>query len=169
MRKALMVALAPIAAFAIATLLARRLTKLGASAPMVEPRRAGAAALQRQDFPATRFAMISSLWTDRAGAQCRIGAVWADSPAQARFEPILRLSLRQPEPVRVQIPPREQLATRTWVARDQVMLSAANDAEIAQKYVAVEPGFVPVVRILRAASFRPRRATFGRTEAKAAA
>jgi hypothetical protein len=113
--------------------------------------------------------MVSSLWTDRAGAQCRVGAVWSESPAQARFEPILRLSLREPEPVRVRIPSREQLAARAWVAREQVMLSAANDAEVAQKYVAVEPGFVPVVRILRAASFKPRRATFGRTETEVAA
>lgn len=150
MRKAMLAMIGAWAAVAVATLFARRATRHGDPAPMFEPRLAGETTLTRCAVPAGAYARIASLWPDRAGAHCRVRAVWAGE-TQATFASQMRVAL-----------PAGGVAA--LVAAD----APANDADIAKRLAQVEPGVAPVVRILRAASFRPKRATFGDREVRTA-
>jgi hypothetical protein len=47
----------------------------------------------------------------------------------------------------------------TWMTREKLDLAAANDADVASRYVAMEPGVAPVVRVLKIANFRRPPAT----------
>jgi hypothetical protein len=159
MRKALLSVVGAWAALALAGLFARRPVRSNRLPSMVDPRPARDAYLDRHAIGAERYARITSLWGDRSGVQCRVAASWGDKPASASFTAQMRLSMRAPLIAAL------AAKTLTTSAPD---LAAANDADIANRLVTLQPGSSPVVRILRQTSFRPRRATFGAVEAIAA-
>jgi hypothetical protein len=138
---------------------AKNPTRHGAPAPSLEPRAARLEDIERGAISADRYALVTSLWADYAVPSCRVATVWATSAQSgnrgASFSPTLRLSMKTP--VRA---PAAAAHAATWIAREKLDLEAANDADIAARYVSVEPGASPVVRIFRAARFRPRRAQF---------
>ncbi len=128
-----------------------------------EPRRAGSLASATAFAAPQTLAKLSSLWIDRAGSQCRVPTLWGETgEPSAAFAPILRLRLRAA---------RQALAASTaaaWTMQEEVALMAANDAEIASRLVMLQPG-QSAVRLVKAASFRPRRAMMGEREAQLAA
>lgn len=148
MRNVLMLAVGAIAALSVATLLARRATRHGLRAATAQPSAARADDISRQFIAPVRYAMINSLWGETSIAPCMVGAVWSDRLASASFSPQMRLSMRAP--LRTAAPAR----TANWMSRARVDLAAANDADIAARMVAMEPGVAPVVRVLKIASFR---------------
>jgi len=143
------------AALFMSLLFTRNPTRHGAQTPVLEPRAAGPADLAREGIAADRYALVASLWGDYAVPSCRVGAVWGDNPAGASLSATLRVSMKSP----LRAPAAAARAT-TWIAREQLDLAAANDADVAARYVRVEPGAEPVVRIFRATRFKPRRAQF---------
>lgn len=121
-----------------------------------EPRRAGAAAPVSGLAAANMLARATSLWTDGAAVRCRVPALWGtESAPRAAFAPVLRMRLRA----------ARQVAGAAWTAQEPLVLAAANDAEIASRLIQ-GPG---AVRVLKGASFKPRRALLGAEEARLAA
>ena len=149
MRNVLMLAVGAIAALSVATLLARRATRHGLRAATAQPSAARADDISRQFIAPVRYAMINSLWGETSIAPCMVGAVWSDRLASASFSPQMRLSMRAP--LRTSVAP---VRTANWMSRARVDLAAANDADIAARMVAMEPGVAPVVRMLKIANFR---------------
>jgi hypothetical protein len=95
---------------------------------------------------------------------CRVRAVHGGGAiAAAEFGGLMRLSLRA-----AQRAPAIAARAAAWVAREQLLVSASNDADVADRFVSLEPGAIPVVRIIKTGSIKPRRATFGAVEAIAA-
>ena len=144
MRNVLMMAIGAVAAIAVATLLAPRVTRHGERVAAAQPTAARADDLSRQAIAPVRYAMINSLWGETSIAPCMIGAVWGGS--HASFAPQMRLSMRAPLQVSAK--------AATWRTREKLEFAAASDADVASRYVAMEPGVAPVVRVLKIASFR---------------
>lgn len=134
---------------------ARNATRHGAPAPALEPRAARAEDVERGAIAAVQYALVTSLWADYAVPSCRVATVYAATTKGATFAPVMRLSMKSP--VRT---PAAAVHAATWVAREMINLEAANDADIAARYVSLEPGTSPTVRIFRAARIKPRRAQF---------
>ncbi len=148
MRNVLMMAVGAVAAIAVATLLTQRVTRHGDRVASLQPTAARADDLSRQAISPVRYAMINSLWGETSIAPCMVGAVWGEGAAQASFAPQMRLSMRTP--LRAAVPAK----TATWMTREKLDLAAASDADVASRYVAMEPGVAPVVRVLKIANFR---------------
>lgn len=138
------------AGFLALVLAARGKVKAMMLAPC-EPRRAAPDMIARASLPAARVARAASLWTDAAGVQCRFAADWATGPA--RFAPTMRLALKAP-----QAAPAVAARAAAWVAREQIVAAAANDADVASRLVTLDRGATPVVRVLRFGAFPSRRA-----------
>lgn len=152
-----------LAALSLTALQAAGRTRHGDRTPALQPREARAEDLARQVVEPVRFALANSLWGETSIAPCLVGAQWGDQPVQASFAPMMRLSMRAP----LKAPAR----AGAWVTREVLDLSPANDADVASRYVAMEPGAAPVVRVLKMARFaRPggERAGFARALRKAA-
>ncbi len=149
MRNVLMMAAGAVAAVAVATLLAQRVTRHGDRVASAQPTAARADDLSRQTISPVRYAMINSLWGETSIAPCMVGAVWGEGLTHASFAPQMRLSMRAP--LRAAAVPAR---AATWMTREKLDLSAASDADVASRYVAMEPGVAPVVRVLKIASFR---------------
>ena len=163
MRKGLIGTVLALVAGGAALVLAGLSRKRLGPAP-VEPRRATYDAAARAVLPPVVVARSASLWTDTLGAMCRVGAVHRDGAiAAAEFGGLMRLSLRA-----AQRAPAVAARAAAWVAREQLQLAAANDADVADQFVTLEPGAMPVVRLIKTGSIKPRRATFGDVEAVAA-
>jgi hypothetical protein len=129
-----------------------------------EPRRAAAKDEVFAQLSPVAVARAGSLWKDRAGTQCHVAARWATAPAAAEFGSMMRLSLKA-----AQRSPAIAAQAAAWVAREELRLDIANDADIAARYAEIRRGETPIVRVLKAASFRARKARFGRQEARLAA
>ena len=149
MRNVLMMAVGAVAAIAVATLLAQRVTRHGDRVASAQPTRARADDLSRQAIAPVRYAMINSLWGETSIAPCMIGAVWGEGATHASFAPQMRLSMRTP--LRAAATPAK---AAMWMTREKLDLDAASDADVASRYVAMEPGVAPVVRVLKIANFR---------------
>jgi hypothetical protein len=163
MRKGLIGTVLALAAGASALLLAARSRKRIGEAP-VEPRRAPFDSAARASLSPVLVARTGSLWTDQLGTMCRVRAVHGGGAiAAAEFGGLMRLSLRA-----AQRAPAIAARAAAWVAREQLLVSASNDADVADRFVSLEPGAIPVVRIIKTGSIKPRRATFGAVEAIAA-
>ena len=138
-----------LAALSLTTLLARTATRHGEQTPAFEPREARAEDLARDVVPPVRFALANSLWGETAIGPCLVGAFWGTgleaTEVRAQFAPMMRLSMRTPlkSPARMGV----------WVTREVLDTAPANDADVASRYVAMEPGAAPVVRVLRVARF----------------
>lgn len=144
-------------ALVMSLLFTRHATRHGAQEPQLEATEARADVLAREGIAPVRNALVNSLWGDYAVPTCRVGAVWGDGRQGegvrgAVFSATMRLTVRAP--IRT---PAAAVHAATWVAREKIELEAANDADIAARYVSVEPGAAPVVRIFRAARFRQRQ------------
>jgi hypothetical protein len=164
MRKGLIGTVLAIAAGASAILLAGLSRKRLGPSP-VEPRFATFDASARASLSPVVVARSSSLWTDALGTMCRVAHVHGTGAiATAEFGGLMRLSLRAAQ----QRAPAIAARAAAWVARDQLLVAAANDADVADQFVTIEPGATPVVRLIKTGSIRPRRATFGSVEAVAA-
>lgn len=163
MRKGLIGTVLAIAAGAAALVLAGLSRKRLGPAP-VEPRIAPFDTYARAALPPIVVARSASLWTDGLGTMCRVAAVQGSGAvAAAEFGGLMRLSLRA-----AQRAPAIAARAAAWVAREQLLVSAANDADVADQFVSIQPGATPVVRLIKTGSIRPRRATFGTVEAVAA-
>lgn len=164
MRKFVAMASGAVVAWAMMMGIAKNPTRHGAGEPQSEPRNATAGDLAWAAMAPDHAARACSFWTEAAG-QCSVPAAYGPGHAPARFLPLMRLSLRTP-----MIQPAIAARAAAWVAREQLVMTAANDADVAARYVTVEPGGATVVRVLRAGSFKPRRASFaeGGSFAKAA-
>ncbi len=110
-----------------------------------------------------RFTRAASLWLDGRFLECRTPVLYLAEGGGAHFAEMVKVSLRTP--LRAPAAPARSTA---WVSRQQLDLSASNDADVAARYVQVEKGAVPIVRILKAASYRPNGVLWGPGEAKAA-
>lgn len=164
MRKFVAMASGAVVAWAMMLGFAKNPTRHGAMEPQTEPRNASSSDLAWAAMTPDHAARACSFWTDFAG-QCSIPAAYGPGSAPAQFLPLMRLSLRAPI-----IQPAVAARGSAWVAREQLVMTAANDADVAARYVTIEPGGATVVRVLRAGSFKPRRAAFadGGSFAKAA-
>lgn len=130
----------------------------------VEPRRASFDDSARANLSPVLVARSTSLWTDSIGAMCRVSASFGTPGiAAAEFGGLMRLSLRA-----AQRAPAVAARAAAWVAREELQLTAANDADVADQFVTLQPGATPVVRLIKTGSIKPRRATFGSVEAVAA-
>ncbi|MDZ4778114.1 MAG: hypothetical protein SGJ23_15135 [Alphaproteobacteria bacterium] len=143
------------AALVMTLLFTRHATRHGAPEPQLETTGARAEVLAREGISPVHYALVNSLWGDYAVPTCRVATVWGDGRKGAVFSATMRLTMKSP--VRT---PAAALHAATWVAREKIELEAANDADIAARFVSVEPGTAPVVRIFRAARFKPRTAQF---------
>ncbi|MBL8557298.1 MAG: hypothetical protein JNM47_01140 [Hyphomonadaceae bacterium] len=142
-------------ALVMSLLFTRHATRHGAPEPQLETAGARADVLEREGIAPVRYALVNSLWGDYAVPTCRVATVWGDGRKGATFSSTMRLTMRSP--VRT---PAAAVHAATWVAREKIELAAANDADIAARFVSVEPGAAPVVRIFRSARFKPRQAQF---------
>lgn len=115
-----------------------------------EPRRAGRAVLVAAALDPGLFAVSASLWPTPAGWACRVPTVYGGAPS-AQFLSTLRFSIHAARRM-----PAAAARSAAWVARQQLDLSAANDADIASKIVS-EPAAPAIVRILRAGPYRRAR------------
>jgi len=145
-------------ALVMSLLFTRHATRHGAPAPQIEATQARADVLEREGIAPVRFALVNSLWGDYAVPTCRVAAVWGEGRKGAVFSATMRLTMKSP--VRT---PASAVHAATWSAREIIELEAANDADIAARYVSVEPGAAPVVRVFRAARFKKRQAQFAAT------
>lgn len=142
-----------LAACVLATLFTQGATRQAARASSAQPRPARLEDLAREAVAPVHFARANSLWGETAIAPCLIGAVWGERPAQAAFAPQMRLSMRTPVIARGAV----------WTVRQKPETAPVNDADVAARYVAMEPGTAPVVRVLRIADFRARKTRTPRT------
>jgi hypothetical protein len=140
-------------ALVMSLLFTRHATRHGAPEPQLETTDARAEVLAREGIAPVRYALVNSLWGDYAVPTCRVAAVWGEGRKGAEFSATMRLTVRAP--IRT---PAAAVHAATWVAREKIELAAANDADVAARYVSVEPGAAPVVRIFRAARFKHRPA-----------
>lgn len=142
-----------LAALSLTTLLARTATRHGEGMPVLEPRDARMEDLDRDAIHPVRFALANSLWGETSIGPCLVESRWGATldlrPIQASFTPLMRLAMRTP----LRAPAR----TGVWHARETVDLAPANDADIASRYVSMEPGVAPVIRVLRVARFSRER------------
>lgn len=144
-----------LAALVVSLFGAKNATRHGAPEPSLEPRAARAEDVERGAIAPVQYALVTSLWADYAVPSCRVATIWASSTTGAAFAPVMRLSMKSP--VRT---PAAAVHAATWVAREKINLEAANDADIAARYVSMEPGAAPTVRLFRHARIKPRRAQF---------
>lgn len=142
-------------ALVMSMLFARHATRHGAPEAQAETTGARAEVLEREGIAPVQYALVTSLWGDYAVPTCRVATVWGEGRPGAVFSSTMRLTVRAP--IRT---PAAAVHAATWVAREKIELAAANDADIAARFVSVEPGAAPVVRIFRAASIKPRSAQF---------
>lgn len=141
MRNVLMMAVGAVAAIAVATLLAQRVTRHGDRVASLQPTAARADDLSRQAIAPVRYAMINSLWGETSIAPCMVTAVWGEGAAS--FAPQMRLSNRTP--LRAAATPALNVA---WT------MIPAGDIEATPRHVALEPGVEPVVRVSNVVDFR---------------
>lgn len=149
MRNVLMMAVGAIAAVAVATLLAQRVTRHGDRVASLQPTAAREEDISRQAIAPAHYALINSLWGETSIAPCMVSAVWGEGASQASFAPQMRLSMRTPLRTAV-----VSAKATSWMTREKLDLAAASDADVASRYVAMEPGVAPVVRVLKIANFR---------------
>lgn len=142
-------------ALVMSLLFTRHATRHGAQEPQLETAQARADVLAREGIAPVRYALVNSLWGDYAVPTCRVATQWGDGRTSAVFSATMRLTMRAP--VRT---PAAAVHAATWVAREKIELAAANDADIAARFVRMEPGGAPVVRVFRAARIKPRSAQF---------
>lgn len=131
------------------------------------PRRAPLDLTQFAQLRPMSVAMPGSLWLDRTGAFCRVATVFSERPAQAAFGALMRVSVHQPGSL--PLAAAQKLAAAGYVMRPQVRLHDDTDADIALRMRRESDAASPVVRILRGPSIKPRRASFGDQDARAAA
>jgi len=163
MRKGLIGTVLAVVAGGAAVAFAGRSTKRLGPWP-VEPRHAPLDAVSRVELSPIVVARSGSLWTDPLRTMCRVTAIHGSGAvAAAEFGGLMRLSLRA-----AQRAPAIAARAAAWVAREELQLTAANDADVADQFVTVEPGAMPIVRSIKTGSIKPRRATFGAVEALAA-
>jgi hypothetical protein len=146
MRSLAKLGIGALAAFLLATFFARGATRQVARAASLQPRAARLDDLTRDAVAPARLARANSLWGETSIAPCLIGAVWGARPAQAAFGAQMRLSVRAPV-----------IARGAVTVRAQADIASTADADVAARYVAMEPGAAPVVRVLKIADFRARR------------
>ncbi len=153
MRTIVMAFIGVFSAFMLASLGARGATRHGQRAAAAQPRAARMDDLSRQAIAPVQYARANSLWGETSIAPCMIGTVWGERPAQASFAPQMRLSMKAPL--------KAAASGGDWFARAHAQIraeiGAVSEADIASRYVAMEPGAAPVVRVLRIADFRPRK------------
>jgi hypothetical protein len=142
-------------AWAIMIGMAKNPTRHGAPAPQDEPRRAGADTLAWTAIAPDQAARACSFWTE-VGGQCSIPAAYGPGLSPARFSPLMRVTLRAPQPH------AKAKTNAAWVVREQAQVNAANDAEVAARYGAADGGGA-VVRVLKAKRMRPSVAAWGET------
>lgn len=127
-----------------------------------ETRWAPMEAILRMDASPGATASAGSLWGGSLAAQCRVPALYAAELGAARFGELMRMAV-QAAPVAARA-----AKAAAWAGPGVLQLAAANDADVASRFAVVEPGATPVVRLIKAGSIRPRRATFGAEVAQAA-
>jgi hypothetical protein len=131
--------------------LVRRLSHEARVEPAVKRRVAPGAEAVRARLSADGFALHASLWRRGAFGPCGVATRWGETPVSASFAPTMRMD-----------------GPMTITRADYRPLFAA-EAAIARAVVQIKPGSGAVVRLVRHASFKPKRAMFGATELRAAA
>jgi hypothetical protein len=114
------------------------------------------------------LALSGSLWSDAIGAVCRVPARYGVMDAAARFGELMRMSLHGAERPHAVHALQDRVRAAAWAGQGRVRLAAANDADIASRYVTVAPGATPVVRLIKTSAIRPRRAMLGQEISQAA-
>jgi hypothetical protein len=139
-------------ALGVAFALARRLSHEARVEPAVKRRQAPGAEAVRARMAADDFAMHASLWRKGAFGPCGVAARWGESPVSASFSPTMMMD-----------------GPMTITRADYRPLFAVAEAAVTRRVVKIKPGTGAVVRLVRHASFKPKRALFGTTELRAAA
>lgn len=122
--------------------------------PAVKRRAAAAADVVRGRLAADAFAQSASLWLRGAMGPCLVSARYADHPVSAQFSAVMAM---------------DGPMTITRAAYQPLRLPGMGEAGRVSKIVKIQPGAAPVVRLVRGASFKPKRALYGAVELKAAA
>jgi hypothetical protein len=134
--------------------LARRLSHEARVEPAVKRRVAPSVDAVRARMAADAFALPASLWRQGAIGPCGVAARWGDGAVSAQFCATMKMD----GPVTV-----------TRADYRPLFAAALGESGISRKVVQIKPGAATVVRLVRHASFKPKRALFGATELRAAA
>lgn len=134
--------------------LARRPVHEARVAPGVKRREAPAPEAVRARMSADRFALHASLWRRGPLGPCGVVAFWGEQPVTASFGAVMCM---------------DGPMTVTRADYRPLVLPRMAESGRVSKVVQIRPGSATVVRMVRTATFKPKRAMFGATELRAAA
>lgn len=123
-------------------------------APAVKRRAAARDESIRARLTVDAITQTTSLWLRGAMGPCVVAARWADRPVSAQFSAVMAM---------------DGPMTVTRAAYQPLRLPGMAEVGRVSKIVKIQPGAAPIVRLVRGASFKPKRALYGAVELKAAA